>query len=103
MKVEGSRFKRRGLLTRRERISLFLGAPLLLVVLSVTVVRIYRAVLGEPLHITSIIGPDLTVEWSSNPYLFLLALGFYFVVVLILAVVLWFQLHEARRWLRSRR
>ncbi len=102
-KVEGSIFKRRGLLTRRERLSLFLGVPLLLVFLCVDVVRIWRAVLGEPLLITSITEPDLTVEWSSNPYLFLLGLGFHLLLVLTVTVVLWFQRYEARRWLRSRR
>ena len=53
-KVEGSTFKRRGLLTRRERLSLFLGVPLLSVVLCVEIFRIWRAVLGEPLLIQSI-------------------------------------------------
>ncbi|WP_141244003.1 hypothetical protein [Sphingomonas lenta] len=100
--MEGTTSKRQGLLTRRERLSVLLGVPLLTMILCVEIARVWAAVLGKPLLITSFIDPDLTVEWSANPYLFLLGLGLHGFIILFVAAALWVQSYQAWRWLRSR-
>jgi len=95
-------FKRRGLLSGRERFSLFIGAPLLLLILGVEVVRVARALMGEPLFITGFTEPDTMAEWSANPVLFVAGLLLHAAIISFLIGALFFQVQEGRRWLRSR-
>jgi hypothetical protein len=94
--------KRRGLLSGRERFSLFIGAPLLLLILGLEVVRIARAMMGGPLLITGFTEPDTIAEWSSNPALFMAGLILHAAIMAFLTGALFFQVQAGRRWLRSK-
>jgi len=101
--VIGSELKPSGVLNRRERLTLFLGTPLIATVLCFEILRIWRALQGEALLITGLTEPDISVAWFDGPILFVLGLALHLVIVLLLAAFLLYQLQQARRLARSRR
>lgn len=101
--VIGSELKPSGVLTRRERLTLLVGAPVIAIILGLEIVRIWRALQGGPLLITGFTDPDVVVLWSDGPVLFLLGLLLHLAIVALLTGALFFQFEQARRWLRSKR
>ena len=101
--VIGSEFKSSGILNRRERLTLFLGTPLIAAALCFEIVRIWRAFQGGPLLITRLTAPDISVAWTDGPFLFLLGLALHLAIVLLFAAFLFYQFQQARRLVRSKR
>lgn len=91
------------LFSRREKVSLVIGIPLIVAMLVVEVARIRRAVIGEPLLITGLFGSDISVQWSVNALAFVLGVAFHLIILAFLLGVLWVQFDMVKRWLRLRR
>ena len=67
----GDVLKGRGVLSRSDVFSLIAGTPLLFALLTVEIVRLWRAVHGEPLLITGVFGSNLSVQWSTGTLAFI--------------------------------
>lgn len=96
-------FYRSGPLNGRERFYLVVGTPLLLLILVVELVRVGRALMGEPLLITSFPSPGTVVTWSTSPIAFIAGLVMHVGIMTFLAAALFFQVQQGRRWLSSRK
>ena len=103
LKDDAAVFEPGGDLSRRELWLLALGSPFFLTILIVEVVRIWRAMQGEPLLITGLAGFDVTVQWAVSPVHFMLGMVLHAVIIVFVAVALWFQLQQWRTWLRAKR
>jgi hypothetical protein len=88
-------------LTRADKISLFVGCPLLMALLLVELSRVWRALHGEPLLITGSFGREITVQWTADRSLFILGMMMHAVILVFVTAVLWVQVGQARLWWRS--
>jgi hypothetical protein len=70
--------------------------------LIVELARVWRAMAGEKLLITSITDPDVTVSWSENPFFFLLGLAMHGAILALVGGALFSQYRFARKWLAAR-
>jgi hypothetical protein len=97
------RVKKHSVLSRRERLELFLGSPLLLALLGIEIARIWRAIQGDPLLITGLTGFDVTVQWSASPYFFILGMAVHILIIMVIVGALHHQVRQGRRWRSANR
>jgi hypothetical protein len=64
------------------------------------VVRVWRAMQGEPLLITGVFGSDILVQRSADQFTFVVGMTFHLLLIGVLTVALWYQLRLAQRLLR---
>ena len=101
--VIGNELRPRGVLNRRERVTLFLGTPLLLAFLCVEMARLWGAFQGRRLLLTGLVQPELSVARSDGLFPFVLGLALHLVIVAMLSAFLLSQVGQARRLFRSKR
>jgi hypothetical protein len=95
-------FKRRASLSVSEHFFLVLGTPLLLLFFMIELVRVARALMGEPLLITGLPQLAVTVEWSDDAVLFVAGLLMHVVIITFVGVALLSQMEKVRDWLRCK-
>jgi hypothetical protein len=101
-KIVESQPKRTDNLSGRDRLTLFLGTPLMAAALCFEIARIWRAFRGDALLITGVVKP-VSVARADGLVPFLLGLALHLALVLMLTAGLLSQVQQVRRFVRSKR